>query len=464
MLALALESYRLAKSGLSYDEAATITYARLDFPGLYAALQSSDAFFGAYYAWMHVWMRLGEDEASLRWFSVLCAAGAIIALSLLARRLCDAKAGIAAGLLAAASPLLFDLARQARPYSLLVLLAAMSSFAFLRAAERPTFPRWSWYVLIGVAGCYVHLFLLCLVAAHALWAAISRRSLYRSGLPWAILVIALSTTPLLVILHHYPSVNGYIPRPTWRTLADTWEWFAGSRVLVAITVALIAASIATRLRRRERIVITPLATFLIATIVVPPLLVFAESTISKPAYSQRYLVEAWPSYVVALAIILTRLRPICFVPIGALVAALQTAAVLGPHMNTAQNWRAASGVIFAGELPGDQIVVYPVLAMLPYEYYQRQLRGHGTPLLRFPRSSPFPLTMTNNDNNKFTIDAGALAASTDRPRRIWFLVGWTDDPRTGRGLRTLTSALPPGYRLSFDRPLVHETVLRFDSR
>ena len=139
ILSLALESYRLAESGLTFDEAATITYAALDVRHLYAALQLSDAFFGAYYAWMHVWMRLGESEPALRWFSILCAACAIITVSFLARRLYDTRAGIAAGLLAAVSPLLFDVARQARPYSLLVFVAALSSLLFLRAAERPTF-------------------------------------------------------------------------------------------------------------------------------------------------------------------------------------------------------------------------------------------------------------------------------------------------------------------------------------
>jgi mannosyltransferase len=460
-LSLALESYRLAKGGLTFDEAATFTYARLDIRGLFTALQSSDVFFGAYYGWMHLWMRLGESEAVLRAFSVLCAAGAVIALAFLARRLCDTKAGIAAGVLAAASPLLFDVARQARPYSLLVLVAALSSLAFLRAVERPSWPRWALYAAVGTAGCYIHLFLLCLVAAHALWAVICRRGLYRSGFTWAMLLIALSTTPLLVVLHHYPSVNGYIARPAWHALADTWEWFAGSRVLVVLTVVLTAAWIATRLSRRQRIFTAP-ALFLIVTIVAPPLLVFAESSILTPSYLQRYLVEAWPSYIVALAIALTRLRSMYLVPAGALVLALQTSAILSTHLNVAQNWRAASGVIFAGELPGDQIVVFPAFGMLPYDYYRERLASHETPARRFPRFPPFPLTMTNNDSNKFAIDADALAASADRPSRIWFLVGWTDDPRTGRGLRSLTRALPTGYRLAFERRLVHETVLRFD--
>ena len=462
-LSLALESFRLSNSGLTFDEAATVTYAKLDFPHLYAALQSSDAFFGAYYAWMHAWMHLGESEAALRWFSVLCAACAVIAVSFLARRLCDTKAGVAAGFLAAASPLLFDVARQARPYALLVFVAALSSLLFLRAAERPTVQRWASYVTISAAGCYVHLFLLLLVAAHALWALTSRRMLYRSGLPWALFVIALSTTPLLVILHHYPSVNGYIPRPTWRTLTDTWEWFAGSRKLTVLAVLLLLAATAMRLRQRERSTFAPIAMFLIATAIVPPFLVFAESSIAKPTYLQRYLVEAWPSYIVATAIILTRLRPMYFALIGVfVVAALQTSAVLSTHMQVAQNWRAASRVIFANALPGDQIVVYPSFGMLPYEYYLQRLPARDAPMIRFPKSSPFPLTMTTNDDNKFAIDEGALLASADPPGRIWFLVGWTDDPRTGPGLRTLTRALPPSYRLSFDRRLVHEEVLRFD--
>jgi mannosyltransferase len=462
MLALAVESFRLTNSGLTFDEAATFTYARLEFSDLYAALQSSDVFFGAYYAWMHVWMRLGENEAALRSFSILCGACAVIAIAFLARRLCDTKAGIAAGLLAATSPLLFDVARQARPYALLVLVAALSSFAFWGAAERPTLRRWVLYVLISAIGCYVHLFVLCLVGAHALWALTSRRILYRRGLPWAVLAIALSTTPLLVILHHYPTVNGYIPRPTLRALADTWEWFAGSRELAALAIVLLAIIMVTQLRQRKRIVLTPVAMFLIITVIIPPLLVFGESFVAKPTYLQRYLVEAWPSYVVAVGIILTRLRPIYFVPVGIVMLALQTRVSLTSHLKVSQQWREASTMIFAGALPGDQLVVYPPFGMLPYDYYRLRLQPRNSLLLRSPKSSPFPLTMTTNDDNKFAIDASLLGASA-QPGRIWFLVGWTDDARTAPGLRILTRALPPSYRLAFDRRLVHEDVLRYDS-
>ena len=266
---------------------------------------------------------------------------------------------------------------------------------------------------------------------------ICRRGLYRSGFTWAILVIALSSTPLLVVLHGYPSVNGYIARPTWHALAETWEWFAGSRALVVLTIVLTAALIGTRLYRRQGIFAPP-ALFLIVTAVAPLLLVFGESSLLKPTYLQRYLVEAWPSYIVALAIALTRLRVLYLVPAGMLVLALQTSAILGTHMNVAQNWRAASGVIFAGELPKDELVVFPAFGMLPYDYYRERRTSRETPALRFPRLPPFPLTMTNNDSNKFAIDESAGAASADRPSRIWFLVGWTDDPRTGPGLRSLT--------------------------
>ena len=463
VVALVLESFRLANSGLTFDEAATITYARLDFAHLFEALQSSDAFFGTYYAWMHLWMHIGESEAALRWFSVFCAAGAVVAMSFFARRIAGTNAGIAAGILTATSPLLFDVARQARPYALLVLVAALSSLAFLRASEKPIVQRWLPYVTIGIVGCYVHLFLLFLVAAHAIWAWKFQRTLYRSGLSWAVSLIMLSITPLLAILHHYPTVNGYIPRPTWRTLTDTWVWFAGSRELVIIAILLLVGMLAVRMVTHKRVTLTPFATFLIVTTTIPLLVVFAVSLFEKSIYLQRYLVEAWPSYIVGIAIMLTRLRPKYVAPFAVLVVvAFQAYAIRSTHLRVAQEWRAASTLIIANALPGDQLVVYPPFGMLPYDYYRQRLRALDAPVIRSPRSSPFPFTMTTNDDNKFAIDAAALEANADRSGRIWFLVGWTDDPRTAPGLRTLTNALPPSYHLSFDRRLVHEEVLRFD--
>ena len=455
---IALESFRLGSGGLTFDEAATVTYASLDAPHLFAALQLSDAFFGAYYAWMHLWMHLGSSEAVLRSFSVACAAGAVVALAFLARRLADTKAGIAAGILAAASPLLWDLGRQARPYALLVMLAALSSLAFLRAAERPVAGRWVVYVLFTVAGCYAHLFLLWLVVAHVLWALTARPALLRSGLAWSVFAIALSTAPLVILLAHYTGVNVYIPRPTWRTLSDTWQWFSGSREFVMIDLLLLAAMIGLRLRKGERVSLGEPARFLLITAVVPPLLVFVESLLAKPVYLDRYLVEAWPAYIVALAIIVTRL-PLYPALIGALVA-LQLVFVLPRHLQAAQNWGVASEIIFAGTVPGDQIVVYPSYGMLPYEYYLQRLKTADAPVILFPASSPFPLKMSNTtQSDKFGVGSGVAVRGSGR---IWFLVGWTDDPRTAAGLRILTAGLPRSYRLAYDCPLVHEEVLRFD--
>jgi hypothetical protein len=143
---------------------------------------------------------------------------------------------------------------------------------------------------------------------------------------------------------------------------------------------------------------------------------------------------------------------------------LQTHAVLSEHLNVPQNWRSASATIFANALPGDQIVVYPALGLLPYEYYRQRMHPALAPVLRSPSSPPFPLRMFSDGNDKFTIDEAALDATQSRPKRIWLLIGWTDDARTGTGLRTLTGALGRTYRLAFDRPLVHEEVLRFEPR
>lgn len=463
LLALALTSYRLAQSGLTFDEAATATYAALDVHELLAALQRSDAFFGTYYAVMHLWMHIGTSEAVLRWFSVVCAVLAVVAVGMLARRLAGTGTGIVAGVFAAASPLLFDVARQARPYALLVFVAALSSLAFLRAVERPTRRRWAAYAGLGIAGCYIHLFLACLIVAHGAWALAFGRRALRTGLVWALAAIAAATIPLLAVLRHYPVVNGYIARPTWHALLDTLDWFAGSRALLLTVIAAAILAVASRVRVGT-VRLSPAAAFLVMTATLPLLLVFAESSFGKPAYLQRYLVEAWPAWIAGTASIVTRVRPAALAATAvAVVAALQTHAVLTTHMQVAQHWRAASALILAHAVPGDALVVYPPFGMLPYDYYRAHDRARFEPVVRFPRSSPFPLTMNGADDDKFTIGTPPDMRG-GRPERIWFLVGWNDDARTAKGLRVLVGALPPAYALAFARHMVHEDVLRFDVR
>ncbi len=457
LVAGALTSFQLGRRSIVFDEAATVAYARLQFPELLHALQLSDAFFGLYYAIMHLWLRFGDSETVLRSPSVISAVAAIAAIGLLTQRLAGRRAAIIAALLAAASAPLFELGQQARPYALLAFLSTVSTWAFVTIEERPSTARWVRYAVISTIGCYVHLFLFTVVMAHACWAASYKRTLWNRSLLYVVTGIAIALLPLLWVLHGYPAVNAYIKRPNLHLLIDTWYWFAGSRSIAVLGLVL-AIPVVVRARNhcrstRERIAL--LALWLLG----PPLIIFAAS-FGKPMYTERYLVEAWPAYPIALGILLARYPPPAAIGATTALAALGIATIFVSKTSVLQDWRTGSEVVLREAAAGDALVVYPDRGTIPYEYYRGQFHSGG-PTRIYPRRIPFPLVQNTGDATFWEKPSGLPAASA-RSRRIWFLAGWNDDERTERGIRALVATLPRGYRLTRREHFTHETVLRFD--
>jgi mannosyltransferase len=457
VVAGALTSFQLGRRSIVFDEAATVAYARLNFPELLHAIQLSDVFFGLYYAIMHLWLRFGDSETVLRSSSVISAVAAVAAIGLLTRRLAGRRAAIVAAVLAAASVPLFELGQQARPYALLVFLSTISTWAFVTIDERPSAARWVRYAVICTIGCYVHLFQFTVVMAHACWAALYRRTLWNRSLLYTVAGIAIALLPLLWILHGYPAVNAYIKRPNLHLLIDTWYWFAGSRPMAVLAVVLVIP-VVLRARNqsrpaRERIAL--LALWLLG----PPLFIFAVS-FGKPMYTERYLIEAWPAYPIALGMLLARYPPPAAIGATVGLAALGIGTIFISKTSVLQDWRSGSEVVLREATPGDALVVYPDRGTIPYGYYR--LRFHsGGPTRIYPAHIPFPLVQNTGDAT-FWEKPSRLPAASARSRRIWFLAGWNDDARTERGIRALVATLPRGYRLTRREHFTHETVLRFD--
>src|SRR5215831_7752883 len=165
-------------TGASYwrDEAATMSAAQRPFGNLLQTLGNIDAVHGAYYILIWVAVRLGgTGELVTRLPSALAMAGAAAAVAALGRRLISPRAGLAAGLVFAVLPEVSLYGQDARPYAIVVALAALASYLLARAmpADRGARNRW----LAGYAACLavlgiVDIFGLLLIPAHAVTVAL----------------------------------------------------------------------------------------------------------------------------------------------------------------------------------------------------------------------------------------------------------------------------------------------------
>ena len=125
------------------DEGLTVGVASHPFADIPSLLRE-DGSPPLYYLLLHVWMSVfGNGEADTHGLSVAFAALTVPVAYLLARRLYDARVGLATALLFALNPFLTYYAQETRMYALVALLSVVVTGAFVlgfvqrRRAPRP---------------------------------------------------------------------------------------------------------------------------------------------------------------------------------------------------------------------------------------------------------------------------------------------------------------------------------------
>jgi mannosyltransferase len=149
-----------------------------------------------YYVLAWLWSRIfGTGEVGLRSFSALCGTLTIPIMWAVGRRLVSERVGLVVALLTAVNPLLFWYSQEARTYSLLVALSALSLLAFLRALDRPSGSRLLTWGLSCALALTAHYFAAFVVAPEAIWlvVALSRRDQLGGGR------LALALGPIVVV-------------------------------------------------------------------------------------------------------------------------------------------------------------------------------------------------------------------------------------------------------------------------
>lgn len=124
---------------------------------------------------------VGTDETALRSLSALFGIGTVIATYFAGRVLVDARTGVGAAALCAVSPFLIWYSQEARAYSLLALLSALSLLALALALREPADRRaalaWAVAATLALATHYFAVFVVVPQAAWLLWCRRDRQAL-----------------------------------------------------------------------------------------------------------------------------------------------------------------------------------------------------------------------------------------------------------------------------------------------
>ena len=317
LLAFVIGLIELTGQAFTPDEKVTVQTAKQSVGGIWHAARTTEAPHFVFYLLMKPWIALvGSSEWLIRFPSTIFGALTALVLTALGTRLHGRRAGIAAGLALATSYYVVHWWQWARPYSLALLLATLATYAFVRAMEKRS-PRWTVvWVIAAVAACWINLFSISILAAHAI-ALFTRRPARTRELAAALAAATAAVLPIVVLVA--TANNGqldWIPSPTLRRVAtQSWDW--SGRNPLALIVAAVGVVVLVRLASPSG----NWKAWLVVTWLVAPFVMTLALSAIQPAFDAHYLATAAPALALLVGVALSALPARPAISLAALVAA-----------------------------------------------------------------------------------------------------------------------------------------------
>lgn len=386
ILALSLGLYRLGALSLWVDEAVSLNVSGRGWHRLRAYV-SVEPNFIAYYAGLKIWSVFGRGEFMLRLPSAIAHVLTVFVVAALANRMAGRRAVVVAAVLAAVHASAVRWSQEARPYTIVVLLAALSALLLLRAWDRPTARRWAAWVLVATLASYAHTFGAVAVAAQAGTSLVVQKTPRRHLLASGAAVFALCVPLLGEMVASGSSRIEWIPSPTADDVASVLQFLAGGGGLVLALAYGVAASAGMIFLRG------PSRSLLAGWFVLPILFALAV-TLFQPLLQERYLLVCAPAIILAAAAGLSRLRPMPV--LAAVLVGFVTLSLIDVSRwysgARKEDWRAAAELVSSMDRSGDAVIVgYGLGAFrhyFPAEPQQADLHGFTRRSPRSPQWRP----------------------------------------------------------------------------
>jgi len=397
LVALALRTHNLAGESAWFDEIVSIEH--LDAPNAVAFLQQERAedppMLPVYFALEYAWSRLVSSSVlGLRVLSIVLGMLTLLLLYKLACDMYGRAAGTVAAMCCALCPAQIYYSQEIRMYSLVMLLALVSVYTYLKAIR----DGGRWWAAVHVAANVLlmatHLFAVLLVFVEGCFLIVFRWRELRRAMWWiAVHLVLLIPLGLWVAQMNFPKLDdmaSWIELPTLRSLEINFLLYTGKSYAPPLSVyaraiepgrlwldrALMIAFMCAMARvawytlkrvadakndadgKPPRVFIEQFM-LLLAWCAVPQLVLFAASYILQPCFVPRYLLYcSTPFYIFAGGAVASLRRPaakLMSVSVLLILYASQlTFALSGPLR---ADWRSAAEVVETRGAPNDKVVV-----------------------------------------------------------------------------------------------------------
>lgn len=449
-LALGVALLGIGVRQLWRDEHATWWAASLSLSDLHRLVKAVDAAMAPYYLLMHLWIgAFGDSEVSMRIPSALFVALAAAVVALAGRRIFNARAGLAAGVLLALVPSISFYGQDARPYAMTLLAGVVAIWLLLRAVDRPSILRWLGYAAAIVWLGSSHLVALLMLPAHfAIVYAARRKPVCREQTRWwlgttvgwiaAVLLAMAVMVPLIRISIGQANQRAWVPEPTFQRVLQLPSGLFGSAPVGGFFVAAGALALAMLATRAQRVAT---AIFFLLWTVVPPILAYLTFDQLR-VFFPRYLLFTVPGWVMLSGYLLVEVASRSRELVAGMLALVSALVYLGlpaqidiraRGLGGEAAFRHAARFVAERAESGDGIV------FTGYDYAHRGFRyeWRRIPLSEQPREVLVSQRVEEAYSWKHPACADAVACLRNT-RRIWLV---SIDP-TGTPL----DPLPPGHQ------------------
>lgn len=334
-----------------------------------------------YYAFLSLWIQLGQSETVLRLSSALFGVLAIPVAYLLARDLAGKGVARTTAWLVALSPLLVWYSQELRSYSLLVFLALLSSLALVRLLARSHAGWWLLYVVATAAAFYTHYAAIlvvpiqaCLFLAVLAQSRVSKSGAWLALAAWPVIIAAfwpwLSSPAASSFAGYAGATGGYAGMLLERVLGVSWA--VGLLIVAAGAVLVTAFGLAAWvfIRRRglwPRIYRSPWVRGAIFCAFVALIVL----SVVPRGYSVKRLAVIAVPYLCLGAGWFWPLTGRLSKALGALLALSAIASLVNVVAVPKDDWRAAFTYVRSESRPGDLVLIAPSYDALPFMFYDR---------------------------------------------------------------------------------------------
>jgi uncharacterized membrane protein len=300
LVAATLRLYNLGAASFWFDEMLTITLSSESLAKIPAVVRQSEQTPPLLHYVMHVWLgRFGLSEFWVRLPFAVFGTLAVWATYLLGKTLFGPREGLVAALLMTVSGFQIAYSQEARVYSLLLLMALLSSLAFVKLLREGGWQNQVAYVLATGVLYWTHLHAVFIVAAQQVtWLFLVLTSKTPANpdrpriSPWRWILLSLCSVALFApwiptVVHWLRNVSHgfWIPTMGPGFLPHVYVLFAGSAVGLLITLLLAGWGIF-RTPERWKLV------FLISLALLPVVVPYVASLLLRPLFVHRYGITA----------------------------------------------------------------------------------------------------------------------------------------------------------------------------